>query len=236
MSGGVSSYLIEDGNGSTVATTNSAGQVTAQYAYSAYGTPSPSNGPETSYTFDGAQYDPRSGLYYMGSRYYDPVTGQFISQDPVTTGTATPRLSNFTTPTTSRNLIPVPSAGRYDFAADEPSQLRDPSGEAPSLPQLASQACIGFLLFAASGYSNGTPTAPLVSNAEDCIQEVVKGLGERSELLEELGATTTADAYAVPAVVEDVAGRALITYVIQPLPTAVQISTEYDTATAVSTG
>ena len=34
-----------------------------------------------SFAYTGAVIDPKTGLYYMNARYYDPQTGRFISQD-----------------------------------------------------------------------------------------------------------------------------------------------------------
>jgi RHS repeat-associated protein len=33
--------------------------------------------------FQGKLFDPETGLYYNNARYYDPVAGRFISEDPV---------------------------------------------------------------------------------------------------------------------------------------------------------
>ena len=35
------------------------------------------------YKFTGREYDPELALYYYRGRYYDPITGRFISQDPI---------------------------------------------------------------------------------------------------------------------------------------------------------
>ena len=35
------------------------------------------------YTFTAREFDPESGLYFYRARYYDPVAGRFISEDPI---------------------------------------------------------------------------------------------------------------------------------------------------------
>ncbi|MBC9976428.1 RHS repeat-associated core domain-containing protein, partial [Escherichia coli] len=35
------------------------------------------------YRLPGQQYDKESGLYYNRNRYYDPLQGRYITQDPI---------------------------------------------------------------------------------------------------------------------------------------------------------
>jgi len=35
------------------------------------------------YAFTGREWDPETGLYYYRARYYDPLVGRFISEDPI---------------------------------------------------------------------------------------------------------------------------------------------------------
>jgi RHS repeat-associated protein len=50
------------------------------------GTPSVSN----SLLYAGTYRDNETGLYYMQARYYDPVTAQFLSVDPLVAQTRSP--------------------------------------------------------------------------------------------------------------------------------------------------
>ena len=87
-------YFLKNLQGDVVALVNMQGDVVARYTYDAWG--------NLLYIFDGSgnmvtdpnhianqnpiryrgyYYDTESGLYYLNSRYYDPVTGRFINAD-----------------------------------------------------------------------------------------------------------------------------------------------------------
>jgi len=38
---------------------------------------------EQPFRFQGQQFDQETGLHYNRFRYYDPVVGRFVSQDPI---------------------------------------------------------------------------------------------------------------------------------------------------------
>ena len=83
VSAGHARYYLSDGLGSVRMLTDSAGAITTTYAYDSFGLPASSNAPSAPESFAGYQYDANSGLYYAGARYYDPSTGRFLSEDPV---------------------------------------------------------------------------------------------------------------------------------------------------------
>lgn len=123
------SYFVQDGSSSTTALTDGAGTVTSRYRYNTAGLPADTNGPETGYTWTGAQYDTTSGLYYLNDRYYDPTTGRFISEDPASAQYYNPPLGRWThqTPTLSADQ-PI-AYNRYAYAANDSVDLTDPSGD-----------------------------------------------------------------------------------------------------------
>ena len=101
------SFYGVDGAGSVRQLTNSVGQVTDTYEYDAFGNKVSSTGSTpNNYLYRGEQYDPDLSLYYLRARYYNPVTGRFLSVDP--------------------------EAGegqrRYEYAAADPINGMDPSG------------------------------------------------------------------------------------------------------------
>ena len=122
-SGGTPSWYLNDGLGSTVGLTNSAGALTATYRYDVYGRLRGTTGtPSATFTFDGEQTD-ASGLVYLRARYYDPGTGRFLTQDPLPLPQRYAFVggnpANFTDPTGLRHIIPCfdsPSPAPWPFA------------------------------------------------------------------------------------------------------------------------
>jgi RHS repeat-associated protein len=74
-------YFQPDHLGSTAALTNSIGAVAGRISYDAFGNSSGS--PLTRYDFTGRERDSETGLMYYRARWYDPVIGRFISEDPI---------------------------------------------------------------------------------------------------------------------------------------------------------
>jgi RHS repeat-associated protein len=77
------SFYGYDGAGSVRQLTNATGVVTDEYEYDAYGNSFTKQGTTpNNYLYRGEQYDADLGLYYLRARYYNPVTGRFMSRDP----------------------------------------------------------------------------------------------------------------------------------------------------------
>ena len=100
-------YLVADSLGSVRGTVNGSGTVTATASYDAWGNPETAGGrtPTTPFGYAGG-YTDLTGLVYLVHRYYDPVTGQFISLDPAVMQTGQP----------------------YGYANGDPVSATDPSG------------------------------------------------------------------------------------------------------------
>jgi RHS repeat-associated protein len=64
------------------------------------------------------QYSDTSGLDYLNARYYSPVQGQFISQDPVFLGNPS-----------QQNLTDPQSMNSYSYSDDNPIVKSDPTGK-----------------------------------------------------------------------------------------------------------
>ena len=102
--------------GSTLALTNSEGQVTDAYAYTPYGRLSGHEGDSLQpFTFVGRlgvrQHDASGTLYDMRARYYDAGTGRFLSREPIWPDTVDPLLLN-----------------PYQYARHAPTLFTDPLG------------------------------------------------------------------------------------------------------------
>jgi len=82
--------------------------------------------------------DPNTGLIYMRARYYDPQTGQFVTQDPLHAITEEP----------------------YAYTADDPVNGTDPSGLCNKDPFTGSFWTSGNCLSGAEGGPNGGGSQP----------------------------------------------------------------------------
>jgi len=77
------SFYLYDGGGSVRQLTNASGTVTDTYEYDAFGNLLNKIGTSPNeMLYRGEQYDPDLGLYYLRARYYNPLTGRFMSRDP----------------------------------------------------------------------------------------------------------------------------------------------------------
>jgi len=76
------SFYGYDGGGHVRALTDAVGTVTDTYDFDAWGNTVNSTGSTTNvYLYRGEQYDPDLGLYYLRARYFNPVSGRFLSRD-----------------------------------------------------------------------------------------------------------------------------------------------------------
>lgn len=108
IAGGTVTYLHIDQLGSIRLTTDATGAASRGYTYDPYGTNSATTGTGTDSTFRyaGQYQDPETGLYYMRARYYDSLSGAFISSDPAVAVTRS----------------------RYSYVNGGPLNAKDPSG------------------------------------------------------------------------------------------------------------
>ena len=106
-SSGAMTYPVTDGTGSVTGALDAHGALVGVTQYGAFGDPHPvSGGTGEEYSFTGHAYDAGTGLVYARSRYYDPSSGQFLSEDP------------------------LGGANSYTYAANQPLDLVDPTGAA----------------------------------------------------------------------------------------------------------
>jgi RHS repeat-associated protein len=112
---GTASYYLYDGLGSVVTTASSTGAVQRTWSYEPYGSIRTSSGssPANFWQFAGEYLDP-TGLYHLGARQYDPVSGRFLSRDPL----PQPRSE--------------PATSSYAYVGGRATLLVDPSGRSPA--------------------------------------------------------------------------------------------------------
>jgi len=110
-------YMITDHLGTVHAVANSSGSVVESYRYDAFGrvlgvydgndSPIEESAIGNNYLWQGRHYSWKTGLYYFRARWYDAVTGRWLSKDPI--GIAG-------------------GLNQYVFAENNPVNMRDPLG------------------------------------------------------------------------------------------------------------
>jgi len=152
--------------------TNSSGAITDTYEYDAFGNKvNPTGTTPNNYLYRGEQWDPDLGLYYLRARYYNPLTGRFMSRDPL-----------------DGNAKDPASLYKYLYASGDPVNLLDPTGRGDTIESLFTTTEIS------------TPTEeflaahPLAVKAFNCIAGVVMlvvGLKDSSLIEGGVGALLT---------------------------------------------
>jgi RHS repeat-associated protein len=98
---------LTDANGNILALTDASGQITTTYTYDPFGSTTASGTASGNpFQYTGRENDD-NGLYYYRARYYSPLFGRFISQDPAGT---------------------KGGINQYVYAGDSPTNGTDPSG------------------------------------------------------------------------------------------------------------
>ena len=102
-------YFEADGLGSTTSLSNGVGTTAQTYAYDSFGKQTSSSGSLVNpFQYTAREFDPETNLYFYRSRYYDPSTGRFMSEDP------------------ARFLV---GSDFYSYVANSPTNAIDPSGQ-----------------------------------------------------------------------------------------------------------
>jgi RHS repeat-associated protein len=82
-------YCRRDHKGSTTDFFGANGTIVESFSYSGYGQPHQLSGANAAGPrYEQRQWDDLVGLYYFGARYYDPVTGRFLTPDTQLGGTS----------------------------------------------------------------------------------------------------------------------------------------------------
>jgi RHS repeat-associated protein len=104
------SWLLADHLGTTRDIVDSTGQLENHIKYDSFGNVISQSGPSTStrYLFTGRELDSELGLIYFRSRFFDPFTGRFVSEDGI--------------------RFFAGDSNLYRYVGNEAIDLRDPSG------------------------------------------------------------------------------------------------------------
>jgi len=99
---------LTDALGSTIALVNSSGNIVTQYTYDPFGNTTVSGSANGNvFQFTGRENE-GNGLYYYRARYYNPLIGRFISEDPLG--------------------LESDDTNFYSYARNSPINFRDPYG------------------------------------------------------------------------------------------------------------
>jgi RHS repeat-associated protein len=136
---------LKDALGSTIALVNSSGNVSTTYSYDPFGNGSVSGAANSNlFQYTGRENE-GNGLYFYRARYYSPLLGRFVSEDPKGFSAG----GNF-----------------YRYVEDNPVSYSDPSGLDPDtcngvvVPEYrptGKGGGIGIIAGASGGVGNGTP-------------------------------------------------------------------------------
>ena len=84
LQGSTTDYYAVDGLGSITSLFNATGVLANTYTYDSFGKLTASTGTITNtLQYTAREFDSETGLSFYRARYYDPVTGRFISEDPL---------------------------------------------------------------------------------------------------------------------------------------------------------
>jgi RHS repeat-associated protein len=92
-----------------MAIVDASGDVENGYTYDVYGEPTVTGSLGNEFDFAGQQTDPSTGLQYLRARYYDPVSGTFMSREPLA-------------------VVPGWLGNPSGYAGANPARFADPSG------------------------------------------------------------------------------------------------------------
>jgi RHS repeat-associated protein len=145
--------FITDNLGSVTNLIDASGATQASYAYDPYGNQVSATGGEALFNllgYTGALTDPvpdesapATGYTHLGNRWQNPATGTFTQQD-------------------SLNKLANPaSANTYAYAADNPTNYIDPTGQDDCIAAIVSGAATGFTAGLLAGLITAGPSAGL---------------------------------------------------------------------------
>jgi RHS repeat-associated protein len=131
-------YFLADGHGSTRLLTDTSGTVVNAFAFDAYGNLIASNGPpQAAHLYCGEYFDPDLGMYSLRARYFNPDTGRFWTADDDGHG----------------DQEDPKSLHIYNYCANNPVNIIDPSGQDGELVSLLTTISIGLNISSAVNHA-----------------------------------------------------------------------------------
>ena len=86
---------------------------------------------DDSFAFTGREYDEETGLYYYRARYYDPILGRFISQDPIGFGGEDANLYRYVGNNPVNATDPSGLLAAFEYGSIVKAQVLDVAGTVP---------------------------------------------------------------------------------------------------------
>jgi RHS repeat-associated protein len=121
---GTTNFYEADGLGSITSLSSGTGSLAQTYGYDSFGKHTSSSGSLTnSFQYTARESDPETSLYFYRARYYDQLTGRFLSEDPL--GGGEDGKPNF-----------------YAYASNDPVDRFDPTGLSDLLYLRGSQTLV----------------------------------------------------------------------------------------------
>ena len=120
---GVKYFYLKNAQGDVTGLVNASGTQVVSYTYDPWGAPMSTGGTMAAtlgavnpLRYRGYVYDTETGLYYLSSRYYNPVWGRFINADTAAVVAASPDKANW-----DKNL--------FAYCDNDPVNRKDDGGE-----------------------------------------------------------------------------------------------------------
>jgi len=135
---GATDFYEVDGLGSVTSLTSTAGALAQTYAFGSFGKQTASSGSLTNpFQYTGREFDPETSLYYYRARYYDPMVGRFVLEDPIrfTTGKWVTKMGKWGARRSASRAPPVqPAPPAKSLGNSSARQLLCWSALAPFIP------------------------------------------------------------------------------------------------------
>lgn len=126
---------LTDALGSTIALVDASGNLSTQYTYDPFGNTTVSGVLSSNRSQYTGRENEGNGLYFYRARYYSPLLGRFVSEDPL----------GFNGGNTNV----------YGYVANSPTDFVDPSGQCPTCITAAIGAGLGAGIGAGVAYFTG---------------------------------------------------------------------------------
>jgi RHS repeat-associated protein len=161
------SYYVYDAQGNVRQLTNAAGVVTDTYDYDAFGNLIHQTGTTPNvYLYRGERYDPDMKMYYMRARWYNPVTGRFMSRDPEEEDAQDPA-----------------SLHKYLYANGDPVNLSDPNGRTAGEYALPLGIPLGPAVVHAVGVTSLAIACAYMSDSTKISATIASGMNEEPKMV-----------------------------------------------------